>query len=60
VSNAEFIGGCGSQTHIRFVPVPPTARPQGRPQLAPPRLLGPFAFDVTVSRCYLYRGREKP
>jgi hypothetical protein len=38
--NAEFIGSGGSQTHFAFVPVPPTARPQGRPQLTRPTCWG--------------------
>jgi hypothetical protein len=57
VSNAEFIGGCGSQTHIRSVPVPPTARPQGRPQHPAP-LVGAVRFRCNLSRCCLYRGRK--
>ncbi len=46
--NAEFIGGGGSQTHIGFVPAPPTARPQGRPRLTRPTCRG-RPFDVNVA-----------
>jgi len=37
----NLVAAADSQTHIRFVPVPATARPKGWPQLTPPRLLGP-------------------